>query len=238
MRMAVIPFLLLIMVLTGCERKPDRLVTADGHVLSGKLESINGGMVVFEGSRISLEHDRARVFLREEGTTVRGFVSYGDGEFTVNGDHGNISFDKEEVDVVIWSEPSLDTSLTVEVPASAGWVNTGIWLSPHDRLSVRASGRVSVETGTCGPSGLEYYSTAMALVPGATNGQLVLSVGETTPVAAGSTWSGDAPGDGQLRLAVNRPQRESIAGVGGSFSVEILKTPGIMGNSVLYPSKD
>lgn len=238
MRTAVITFLALAMALTGCERKPDRLVTADGRVLSGKLESINGGTVVFENSRASLEHESAMVFLREEGTPVRGFVTYGDGGFTVTGDGGSVSFRKEEVDLVIWSDPSLDTSLTVEVPASAGWVNTGIRLSPHDRLALRASGMVSVETGTCGPSGLEYYSTAMALVPGATNGQLVMSVGEATPVAAGSTWSGNSPGEGQLRLAVNRPQRESVAGVGGSFSVEVLKTPGILDNTVLHPAQD
>lgn len=238
MRTAVITFLVLAIALTGCERKPDRLVTADGRVLSGKLESINGGMVVFENSRISLEHESARVFLSEGGTPVRGFVSYGDGEFTVTGDRGSVSFSKKEVDEVIWSDPSLDTSITVEVPASAGWVNTGIQISPHDRLALRASGRVSVETGTCGPSGLEYYSTAMALVPGATNGQLVMAVGEATPVAAGSTWSGNSPGEGQLLLAVNRPHRESVAGVGGSFSVEVLKTPGILGNSVLYPAKE
>lgn len=238
MRTAVIPFLVMAIALTGCERKPDRLVTADGRVLSGRLESINGGTVVFENSRTSLERDMARVFLEEEGIAVRGFVSYGHGEFTVTGDRGSVSYQKKEVEAVIWSDPSLDTSVTVEVPASAGWVNTGIRLSPHDRLALRASGRVSVETGTCGPSGLDYYSTAMALVPGATNGQLVMAVGEATPVAAGSTWSGDSPGEGQLRLAVNRPHRESVAGVAGSFSVEVLKTPGILGNSVLYPSKE
>lgn len=238
MRTAVIPFLVLLMVLAGCERKPDRLVTADGSVLSGKLESIQGGLVTFENSRTSLEHETAMVFLRDENAPARGFVSYAGGEFTVTGDRGSVSFRREDVGLIIWSDPSLDTSTTVDVPASAGWVNTGIHLSPHDRLVLRASGRVSVETGTCGPSGLEYYSTAMALVPGATNGQLVMEVGESTPVAAGSTWSGDSPGAGPLRLAVNRPQRGSVAGVGGSFSVEVLKTPGILGNSVLYPSRD
>ncbi|MBN2587751.1 MAG: hypothetical protein JXA64_06445 [Candidatus Fermentibacteraceae bacterium] len=222
----------------GCKRRPDRLVTAEGRVLSGRLESVDGGAVRISGSEIALEQDEGRVFHREVGIDCRGYVRYADGTFTIGNGTGTMEISDDDVASIIWSPPSSEARMTLEVPAAAGWVGTGMELTQGDRLVISASGNVSMETGACGPSGIDYFSTTMALVPGATNGELVMAVGETSPVAAGSSWTGDSPGSGELMLAVNRPNRESVAGVGGSFNVTVIRTPGVLGHSVLYPSPD
>jgi hypothetical protein len=236
--LAAVMLMFLLTSMSGCKRRPDRLVTAEGRVLAGRLESVEGRTVSISGSEASLECDEARVFPREGGTGCRGFVRYADGTFTVGHGESAVEMSSEDVASIVWSLPSSETMLTVEVPAVAGWVGTGMEVTGSDRLVISASGNVSMETGACGPSGIEYFSTAMALVPGATNGQLVMSVGESSPVATGGSWTGDSPGSGELMLAVNRPNRESVAGVGGSFTVTVVRTPGVLDHSVLYPSPD
>ena len=235
-RFNTVLFLALIFVLAGCKSRPDRLITADGSVLSGKLESIEGRHIVFNNSETFLEYDEGRVFLRNEGTSFRGYITCDGSKIAIRTDSGEREFPLGEIKSVIWSDPSDEITIDVEVPAVDGWVNTGLDLYRNSRISINATGTVSMETGTCGPSGIDYFSTSTALVPGATNGQLVIAVGESDPVAAGSTWTGDSPGEGELRLAVNIPNRESIAEVGGIYTVTVLKTAGSLNNSVLYPA--
>jgi len=235
-RINAVMFLALIAVLAGCKSRPDRMITADGRVLSGKLESIEGRHIVFNNSETSVEYEEGRVFLRDGGTSFRGYITFDGGKITIGTDSEERDFPIGDIKSVIWSNPADEATITVEVPAVDGWVNTGLEVTRNERISIRASGTVSMETGTCGPSGIDYFSTATALVPGATNGQLVIFVGESGPVAAGSTWAGDSPGNGELWLAVNIPNRESTAGVGGVYTVTVLKTAGIMNNSVLFPA--
>jgi hypothetical protein len=222
--------------LTGCRSRPDRMITADGRVLSGKLESIEGRNIVFNNSETSVDYEEGRIFLREGGS-FRGYLTCEGRNIRIRTDSGEREFHIGEIESVIWSSPADESTLTVDIRAAEGWVNTGLEVSDSERLSIQATGTVSIETGTCGPSGIDYFSTSTALVPGATNGQLVMTVGESTPVAVGSTWTGDSPGNGELYLAVNIPNRESVAGVGGTFTVTVIKTAGILNNSVLYPSR-
>lgn len=235
-RIIVLLSSMLLLLATGCETKPDRLVTADGRVLSGRLESIEGRHVGFSNGEATLEFDEGRVYLLKDGTTYRGLIRYSGDDVLVETSSGSVEIPLDKVSMIIWSDPSMETSVLVDVPAAEGWISSGISLTEQERLILHATGTVSVETGSCGPAGIDYFSTAMALVPGATNGQLVMRVGECTPVAAGSTWTGDSPGSGELFLAVNRPDRTSTAGVGGEFTVRVIRTPGILNNSVLYPA--
>ncbi len=235
-RINAILVLILITLLAGCKSRPDRMITADGQVLSGKLESIAGRHIVFNNAETSVEYDEGRVFFRDGGASYRGYIICDGGQITIRSDSGEREFPIGEVQLVIWSNPADEITLTVDVPAADGWVNTGLEVSSNERISIHATGIVSVETGTTGPSGIDYFSTSTALVPGATNGKLVLAVGESVPVAAGSTWTGDSPGNGELRLAVNIPNRESTAGVGGTYSVTVIVTAGNLNNSVLFPA--
>jgi hypothetical protein len=234
----VLVLLFMLTALTGCKRRPDRLVTAEGRVLSGRLEDVDGSSVRISGAQATLECEVGRVYPREGGTGCRGYITFSQGTFTIGTGHEDVEIKGDEVSSIVWGDTSDETTITVEVPAAAGWVATGMEVSSGDRLVLSATGSVSMETGACGPSGIDYFSTAMALVPGATNGQLVMSVGDSGPVAAGSSWTGDSPGNGELLLAVNRPNRESVAGVGGSFTVTVTRAPGVLGHSVLYPSPD
>ncbi|MCD4701363.1 MAG: hypothetical protein K8S24_05840 [Candidatus Aegiribacteria sp.] len=235
-RIIAVLFLVLIVVLSGCKSRPDRMITADGQVLSGELESIDGRHVVFNNAEVSVEYDEGRVFFREGGASFRGYITCDGGKLTIRTDSGDREFSVREIQSVIWSNPADEATVTVDISATDGWVNTGLCVSRNERISIYATGTVSMETGTCGPSGIDYFSTATALVPAATNGQLVMAVGESGPVAAGSTWTGDSPGNGELLLAVNIPNRESTAGVGGTYVVTVIKTAGILNNSVLFPA--
>ena len=235
-RINAIIILALLAALAGCKSRPDRMIPADGSVMSGKLESIEGRHVIFDNSETFVDYDEGRVFPRDGGASFRGYITCDGGKITIRTDSGEREFSIGEIKSVIWSDPSDEITVTAMVPAVDGWVNTGLIVSESERISIRATGTVSMETGTCGPSGIDYFSTATALVPGATNGQLVIAVGESGPVAAGSTWTGDSPGNGELLLAVNIPNRGSTAGVGGVYTVTVLKTAGILNNSVLYPA--
>jgi len=228
-------FFVILLAAAGCRQKPDRLITADGRVLSGELLSIHGTTVEFSGSSIELETDQGRLYLKE-GLSRRGTIGYEDGVFTLAEGSGAAEVPISDVATVIWSHPSSEASVTLEVPAAEGWVPTGLEAAESQRICISATGRVSIETGSSGPQGIDYFSTASALFPGATNGQLILRVGESTPVAAGSSWAGVSPGDGELFLAVNRADASSSGGVGGAFTVTAVTTSGVSGGTVLYPA--
>lgn len=230
--------LFVLFAIIGCEKQPDRLIKADGSVYSGELESIDGAEVTIEGRSIVLDYDEAWVYEKGNRGMVRGYVEYSGGSFRVVTGSGSREFDKDEISYVIWNSPGLESRLEVTVNAADGWTPTGIEVTENEIVSLRATGRVSVETGACGPQGIDYFSTSIALVPGATNGQLVMRVGEYEPVAAGSTWTGNSPGTGEIMLAVNRTDRESASGVGGAFRVTLVKAPGASSSSVLYPASN
>lgn len=222
----------------GCKRAADRMITSEGQAVSGKLESISGRNVVFESSTVTVNRDEARIFLRDNAKTYRGRVSYTDGILSIITDTGERNFPIGDVQSIIWSAGNNEASIRIDVPATDGWVRTGMHFTDDDILSLSASGNVTLETGNCGPSGIELFATASALMPGATNGQLIMMVGESEPVAAGSAWTGTSPGSGELLLAVNIPDRESTSGCGGIYCVTVLKTIGaVSGNAVIYLAK-
>jgi hypothetical protein len=231
-------FLLLLALLgsSGCEKKLDRLISADGSVVAGRLESVQGGTIVFVGAPpVTAGTETAMVFLREGGS-MGGSVSVAEGVLTISGRDTRIPMN--DVEMVVWADPSYEEHAIIEVPARDGWVSSGIAASRGDMLSVSASGTVSMETGTCGPEGLSKFSTTTALFPGATNGQLILSVGESIPIAAGSLWTGPSPDSGLVCFAVNLPEEEPSAVSGGVYTVSALRSGGPgEGSFVLYPVK-
>ena len=239
-RSITVTFLLIavLSLVPGCKGPSDRMITSEGQAVCGKLESISGRSVIFESLNVTVDRDEARIFLRDNAGTYRGSVSYTDGVLSIITDSGERSFPVGDVHTIIWSGSNSESSIRIDVPAVDGWVRTGMHVSDGDILSLTATGNVTLETGNCGPSGIELFSTANALMPGATNGQLILMVSESEPVAAGGAWTGTSPGTGELMLAVNIPDRESTSGCGGIYYVTVLKTPGVdSGNSVIYLAK-
>jgi len=226
-----------LLFLSGCSEPVDRMITADGLAVTGELLSIEGSVVTFTpSSSVTLDRSSARIF-SSEGSSERGTLSYSEGVFHISSAGGAESFAAEEIEMVVWSSPSLEVVSSLTVPAWDGWINSGIDVREGDIITVTASGNVTMETGTCGPEGLEMYSTTTALVPGATNGQLVMRIAESPGVAVGAEWTGPATGSGQLYFAVNLPVSSPEPDDGGVFSVDIVRScgPG-PGTAVLYPA--
>ncbi len=233
----VLPAVAFLLFMTGCSEPVDRMITAEGLAVTGELLRIEGSVVSFTGSSsVTLDRSSARIYLNE-GTSERGTLSYSEGVFHVSSAQGSSSFKAEEIEMVVWSSPSSEAEVSLTVPAWDGWINSRIDVQEGDLITVTASGNVTMETGTCGPEGLEMYSTTTALVPGATNGQLVMRIAESPGVAVGAEWTGPAAGSGQLYFAVNLPVSSPESDDGGVFSVDVVRSSGPGPEvAVLYPA--
>ena len=230
-RLTLLP-VLAILVAAGCFKPPgDVLHLADGSIMEGNLLSISGGRVVFDSGTAEVA-GTGRVWL-SNGRTFSGSVGYSGDTFSA----GSNSAPEDSVIMVIWNDTELETG-TFPVDASAGWLDTGIMLQPGEMIDIKAEGTVITETGTSSPEGQKEFSSSVALAPGATSGQLVFMVGEDGgPVAAGSSWTGESPGTGTLRLAVNVPARGSLE-PSGTYTVTVAAgTNGrLAGATALYPA--
>ncbi len=210
----------------------DRLVTPDGQVVIGTLTAIDGSGVEIDGLVTPAPTgERARVTL-SGGATCIGMVTSDGRGFTVDTDEGSIDLEEGKVAAIYWPPTEAVTDL-VDVPANGSWYNTHLAAAEGSVVRVAAAGRVSVETGSAGPGGQDRFSSAIAQVPAATNGQLVMRVGtESAPVAVGDSWQGPVESAGEIYLAVNSPP-DSTAGY---YTVSlVLEEPAGRGHWALYP---
>lgn len=223
---------LFLLLSSGCFRGTgDVLMLPDGTVLQGSLQSISSGKAVFDSGTADVS-GQGRIWL-SDGTTERGDIAYTDGVFRA----GSREFPGDSVILILWGDTDMRTA-SFQVGATGEWLNTGIDLKAGDMLSITASGTVVTETGPSTPDGQERFSSSVALVPGATSGQLVLKAGEAgSPVAVGGSWVGESPSDGPLMLAVNIPRRGSIE-TGGVYTVHVTAGAGGRhgGTTALYPA--
>lgn len=224
--------LLFLLLGSGCFRGTgDVLMLPDGAVLQGSLQSISSGRAVFDSGTADVS-GQGRIWL-SDGTTERGHIAYTDGLFRA----GSREYPGDSVILVLWGDTEV-RSESFQVGATGEWVNTGIDLKAGDMLSIAASGTVVTETGPSTPEGQERFASSVALVPGATSGQLVFKAGEAgSPVAAGGSWVGESPSEGPLMLAVNIPRRGSID-TGGVYTVHVTAGSGGRqgGTTALYPA--
>ena len=229
---AVLALVTVFLSLSACLREPvDVLVSADGSVFTGKLQSIASGRAVFESGQVNVPAI-GRIWCLD-GTTQSGEVAASDGVFTA----GTFSVPLDSIYLIMWGDSDLKRE-SFSVDAALGWLNTGIELEQGAMLSLQGTGTVVTETGTSTPDGQEKFSSSVSLVPGATSGQLVFRVGEEgQPVAAGSSWIGESPNSGALMLAVNVPLEGSLASRGVySVVVNAGAIAGQAGTVVFYPA--
>jgi len=110
----------------------------------------------------------------------------------------------------------------VRVPATAGWVNTGLNVSQGQTLLFNTTGDVRLSTdgddvaGSAGSKKGRY--AANAPVPSALAGALIGRIGNGAPFAIGNQASIPAPGTGTLWLAVND---DGLGDNAGEFGVDI-----------------
>ena len=231
--------LLPVLLLLACLKEPvDRIVTGDGENITGTLTALQEGTAVFEsGVSVPVPGGAARVYLRN-GASCRGTVAMNDGILTVRSPRGELEYPFGSVSAVVWGADHAE-SLLFDVHAGAGWQNTHLEADEGDFLSVMASGSVTLQTGTSGPSGIDEFSSTAALVPEATSGELVMRIGNTAgPLAVGDSWSGQVQGGGEIFLAVNYPdQREPE--VEGFYTVSITLGDGVgRGSVAIYPAPE
>lgn len=221
-----------ILLVSGCYKGTgDVLVQSDGTIVQGTLESMGSGRAVFDSGTAGYQGE-GTIWL-QGGRVLQGETAFSEGFFS----SGSRRVPADSVLVIVWSGEPLETG-TFTVDAASGWLNTGVPVEKGDMIAISARGEVVTETGRSGPDGQERYSSSVALAPGATSGQLVFKAGEQgMPVAAGSAWTGQAEGSGDLLLAVNVPSHGSMEPA-GVYTVEIICGPGGRepGSAVFYPA--
>ena len=195
-------FALLALAASGCKAPADRIVTGDGEIVIGRLESLGDGTARIAGVTVSVPSAPARVWGRS-GSTHYGTVAVSGGTLSVRTPGGTMEMPLNSVSMILWGETTVE-SRVFDVPARAGWICTHLLVTPGDFITVSSGGRTLTEAGYSEPDGIEEFSSTVSLAPQAVGGSLVMRIGpEGDVIQVGSHWSGNAPAGGELFLAVN-----------------------------------
>lgn len=184
------------------------LVLRNGQVLMGTLYDVGGTSplrVTFSTggtNRDFTSNDVARIYFAKPGATTVGSSS----GTTTSG--------------------LAPASGRVRVPASAGWVNTGLQVVQGQTLLFNSTGEVRLSTSNedvAGPAGSKQGRHAGGSpVPSVLAGALIGRIGNGAAFAIGNQTSIPAPGSGMLWLAVND---DGLGDNAGEFGVDITAQP-------------
>ncbi len=111
-------------------------------------------------------------------------------------------------------DPGVDTPGAIRVPASAGWINTGMRVRRGDIVTFNTTGRVQLSDNIndrASAAGTNRTAPGSPL-PNVAAGGLLGRVGNGQPFGIGDQASVPMPGDGLLYLAVNDDERSDNAG--------------------------
>ena len=182
------------------------LVTRGGEVVAGTLYDVGGSnplrltFSVNGANRDYSSNDVARIYFARPGTTS-AVTSSASGTST---------------------EGLAAASGRIQVPASAGWVNTGLTVQQGQAILLTTTGEVRLSADAndvATPAGAKSGRTApSAPLPGVLAGALIGRVGNGQPFGIGNQTSIPAPNAGTLFLAVNDDQLSDNA---GAFGVEV-----------------
>jgi hypothetical protein len=221
-------------IAASCSKQADRLVTADGQVVVGKLLALDAGVAQFKGFTAPVPAVEARVTLRG-GASYRGEVAVADGMLTIDARGGAVTARLRDVSCVAWGATGA-SSVLLDVPASAGWLNTHVEVGEGTIISLAAGGQAAFASGSSGPEGVRQQATTTSLVPEALDGSLVARIGTEGPAfTVGTAWSGAADRSGELWLAVNLPEAGTPSGV-YTVSITAGQDPS-EGPAALYPAR-
>lgn len=215
---------LILLAVSGCESPPDRIVTSDGEVVIGKLESLSNGVARIAGTEIPVPREPARVWGRN-GASHYGAVEVEGGTLLVRTTAGTVEMPLKGASVILWGETSVE-SRVFDVPAGSGWICTHVLVEPGDYITVSAGGNAYTELGPSEPDGIDEFSSATALAPQAVGASLVMRIGpDGDVVQVGSRWSGNAAAAGEIYLAINtHPERAGTAH--GRYTATLSTGPG------------
>ena len=188
------------------------LLLASGNSVKGRLVAIRGG----QGSAQEGQ-PRTYVFRSQDGGEREyqmaevGRVYLGTYPFAaITGAASAASLD-----------PGLDSPGSIRVPATAGWVSTGMRVRRGELVSFNTTGEVQLSTGgsdRARSAGSPSRTAAGSPLPNAAAGALIGKIGNGQPFGIGDQASVPMPNDGLLYLAVND---DELSDNSGAFVVQL-----------------
>jgi hypothetical protein len=183
--------------------------------------SVRGRLVAIRGGQGSANEDQARTYVfrssdgREQsyGPDQVARVYLGSYPFVAGNTSANSAADLASGN---------DTPGSIRVPASGGWVNTGMRVRRGELISFNTSGEVQLSENSndrARPAGTPRMAPGAPL-PTVNAGALIGRVGNSAPFGIGDQTSVPMPFDGVLFLAVNDDERSDNA---GAFSVSMTR---------------
>jgi len=189
------------------------LLLSNGSSLKGQLVAIRGG----EGSA---NGDQPRAYVFRSSGRDETFSPQQVSRIYL----GAYPFASQPGPAAAAAAPGLEAGAigagAIRVPATAGWVNTGLRVRRSEYLSFNTTGEVQLSDN---PADRAHSAGAARQAPGAMlpsvgAGALIGRVGNSQPFGIGDQTSVPMPADGVLFLAVNDDERSDNA---GEFIVQI-----------------
>ena len=181
------------------------LVLSSGQLIKGRLVDVGGTAPL----RITFAHSGSNHDYMSNGIARIYFARPGAGMSTLPGG-------------VTSADGLAPASGRVRVPATAGWVNTGLTVSEGQTLLFNTTGEVRLSAASddvAGPAGSKKGRYAgNGPIPSSLAGALIGRIGNGAPFGIGNQTSIPSLGTGTLWLAVND---DSMADNAGEFGVEI-----------------
>ncbi len=226
----------LLFAISACRYPESAAVASDGTVVSGECVPMSGQTVVIGEVEVQFPTGEAVVILKDSMSCIGTVTFTDDRSISVLHHRGVLEFSFSEINFIVWQNAGERQSKTFEVFADSGWTTSGLTVSSGSIVSLYSGGTVMMKTGMSGPEGRDLSSTTIALVPRATNGELVMRVDSTMPVAVGATWTGTLDNSGELFFAVNIPRVDYPDENSGFYEVTVDILDGINnGSMVFYP---
>ena len=123
--------------------------------------------------------------------------------------------------------PAAQTATGIDVPGSAGWIPTGIFVRRGEVLIFSSTGQVQLSGAAedvAAPSGARSQRVSPdAPLPAVSSGAVIAKVGDGAPFPIADSAAATMPAAGQLFLGVNDGR---LADNTGSFRVTIQRSPG------------
>lgn len=226
----------MLFIVSACSPPQSAVVTSEGAVISGEYIPLSGQKAII-GEEIEFPAGEAVVILKDSLSCI-GTVTFSDDRLvSVQHSRGVQNFSFSEIEMIVWQRDAGGRqSKTLEVHADSTWTATGLLVTTGSFISVHARGTVMMKTGMSGPEGRDLSSTTIALEPRATNGELIMQVNNTPPVAVGKMWTGTVEYSGELFFAVNIPRTDYPDENSGSYEVTVDVLDGVYdGSMIFYP---
>jgi hypothetical protein len=181
------------------------LVLSSGQLIKGRLVDVGGTAPL----RITFAHSGGNHDYMSNGIARIYFAKPTPGVSTLPGG-------------ITSADGLAQASGRVRVPATAGWVNTGLTVSQGQTLLFNTTGEVRLSAASddvAGPAGsTKGRHAGNSPIPSSLAGALIGRIGNGAPFGIGNQTSIPAPGTGQLWLAVND---DMLADNAGEFGVDI-----------------